>query len=229
MMGRKLTATQCNDIYFHSGRAETTCRVWRLLPAQFDDLVGFLLSEDSSRPAPFPILASNANRHRHDAWDAIALHHIFRDPWERKYPAMKPDDGRDVRSASDYPELEDWMQQLHDAAKAAPARELPWDASREQERMPWLGGEQAKQEEEQEGQVAEDTRVRRDSVSSHHSHPDSSQGRGSPRTPPSPSVALPATEHDEPTASTKPLPGEERDPAVHPHDGTSWDALGEDG
>lgn len=109
---------QCNNIYFHSGRQQTTFRVWRLLDTQFADLVDFLLSDNPAMPGSFPILASQANRHRHDPWDAIALHHVFRDPWERKYPLTKPVPTRDVRTAGDYPELDDMFNALQSANEA---------------------------------------------------------------------------------------------------------------
>ncbi|KAH6624779.1 hypothetical protein B0J18DRAFT_449986 [Chaetomium sp. MPI-SDFR-AT-0129] len=54
----------CNDIYFHSGRQDTTFRVWRLLDSQFNELAEFLLSEQPCAP-PFPVLVSYANKHRH--------------------------------------------------------------------------------------------------------------------------------------------------------------------
>ena len=83
---------------------KTTFRLWRPLDAQFDAFVGFLLSNESSPPSPFPLLVTDDNFRRHDPWDAIALHHIFRDPWERKVTPTKPPE-RDVRSTGDYPEL----------------------------------------------------------------------------------------------------------------------------
>ncbi|SPQ23100.1 247f220e-790b-4c41-a267-c208d96b1743 [Thermothielavioides terrestris] len=49
-----------------------------------------------SRPAPFPIEPSSANRQRHDPWDAMAWHQIFQDPWERKIPSRKPDSGGSI-------------------------------------------------------------------------------------------------------------------------------------
>ncbi|KAK4153797.1 hypothetical protein C8A00DRAFT_43360 [Chaetomidium leptoderma] len=93
--------SECKDIYFLSGRRRTTFRVWRLLDNQFNDMVEFLLSERPSTP-PFPLLASMENRHRHDPWHAIALHNIFRDPWERKFPSTAPET-RDVHAVGDYP------------------------------------------------------------------------------------------------------------------------------
>ena len=63
-------------------------------------------------PGPFPILASQANRYRHDPWDAIALHYVYRDLWERKFPSTKPVPTRDVRTVGDYPELDDMFDAL---------------------------------------------------------------------------------------------------------------------
>ncbi|KAK3290881.1 uncharacterized protein B0H64DRAFT_49151 [Chaetomium fimeti] len=111
------SGSECNDIYFHSGRQQTTFRVWRLLDDQFTDLVDFLLADNPPKP-PFPILASQANRHRHDPWDAIALHHVFRDPWERRFPSTKPEETRDVRTVGDYPELDDMFDALQSADEA---------------------------------------------------------------------------------------------------------------
>jgi hypothetical protein len=71
-------------------------------------------------PGPFPILASQANKHRHDPWDAIALHHVYREPWERKFPSTKPVPTRDVRTAGDYPELDDMFDALQSAGEAHP-------------------------------------------------------------------------------------------------------------
>ena len=105
---------QSIDVYFHPGRNWETFRLWRPLDARFNAFVDFLLSEGPSPPTPFPFLASDCNLHHHDPWDAIALHHIFRDPWERKVSPTKPPE-RDVRSTSDYPELIGRFAKLHEA------------------------------------------------------------------------------------------------------------------
>lgn len=94
--------------------------MWRLLDGQVNALTDFLLSPQPSPSSPFPILASDDNLHRHDPWDAIALHHIFRDPWERKIAPTKPDDGRDVRSTGDYPELAVLFTKLNEAWENSP-------------------------------------------------------------------------------------------------------------
>jgi hypothetical protein len=41
-------------------------------------MMSFLRPEDPSTP-PLSILSLQENRNRHDPWDAIVLHHIFRD------------------------------------------------------------------------------------------------------------------------------------------------------
>ena len=58
-------------------------------------LIDFLLAEDPPSKSPFPILATDENLHHHDPLDAIALHHIYRDPWERKIQLVKTNNGRD--------------------------------------------------------------------------------------------------------------------------------------
>ncbi|KAK4457230.1 hypothetical protein QBC42DRAFT_213158 [Cladorrhinum samala] len=121
LFDRGQSGTECNDVYFHSARLETTDRIWRLLDSQFDDLISYLLSESGSpRHPPFPIQASRHNRHRFDDWDAIAMHHIFRDPWERKFPLTKPNNGRDVITECDYPEQGDMLDRLDVLAEATP-------------------------------------------------------------------------------------------------------------
>ncbi|CAP67156.1 uncharacterized protein PODANS_1_21720 [Podospora anserina S mat+] len=110
LFDRGESAYECNDIYLHSGRVKAPSRIWKLLDSQFEGLVDFLMSADISTQEPpksFPILATRENLHRHDVWDAIALHNIYRDPWERKFPQTKPEEWRDVRSIGDHPELQD--------------------------------------------------------------------------------------------------------------------------
>ncbi|KAB5578811.1 hypothetical protein GE09DRAFT_1091117, partial [Coniochaeta sp. 2T2.1] len=111
---------ECRDVYFHSGRKRTTFRIWRLLDSQLSDLVEFLTSEEPPPSPPFPILASDHNLHRYDPWDAIAQHHIFRDPWERKIPTTKAEETRDVRSTGDYPELATMFTDLQQICQTSP-------------------------------------------------------------------------------------------------------------
>ncbi|KAK4247303.1 hypothetical protein C7999DRAFT_32280 [Corynascus novoguineensis] len=94
VFARGKSGTECNDIYFHSARADYTPRVWRLLDSQFNDLTEFLLSEQPSA-TPLPILPSDENEPRYNSWDAMAVYGIFRDPWERAIPSERPET-RDV-------------------------------------------------------------------------------------------------------------------------------------
>ncbi|KAK4247304.1 hypothetical protein C7999DRAFT_14649 [Corynascus novoguineensis] len=91
--------TECNDIYFHSAQEQYTPHVWRLLDSQFNDLTEFLLSEQPSA-APLPILPSEENEPRYNSWDAMAVHQIFRDPWERAISSERPED-RDCVAVGD--------------------------------------------------------------------------------------------------------------------------------
>jgi hypothetical protein len=60
------------------------------------------------------MFATDANLHRYDPWDAMAWHNIFRDPWERRIPDIKPEE-LDVCSTSDYPELGRLFSKVQDA------------------------------------------------------------------------------------------------------------------
>ena len=73
-----------------------------------------MLSKTPVEGFSLPLTATDKNRHRLDPWDAIALCHVFRDPWERRIPIQKPPE-RDVRSAGDYPELQDLFEQINEA------------------------------------------------------------------------------------------------------------------
>ena len=115
-------------MYFHPGRNEETFRLWRPQEAQFDSFVDFLLSNEPSRPVPFPLRVSDDNFSRHDPWDAIALHHIFRDPWERKVTRTKPPD-RDVRSSADYPEVQIMLTKMQEAWQAHDAKGIEAQSS----------------------------------------------------------------------------------------------------
>jgi hypothetical protein len=147
-------------------------------------MISFLLADNPSE-SPFPILPSQHNRHRHDPWDAIALHHIFRDPWERKVPPTKPEETRDVRSVHDYPELEDMFEQLNAAAQEY------WAAPMEQQAMAWMP-------EHHEGYGAEEPQLQTVGGEIQGAHDMASSGDDAnslrvvspPRTPPPASPAL---------------------------------------
>ena len=102
---RGLYGREARNVYFHSARKRVTARVWRLHDDQLDQFVDFLLATPSLLASPFPLLPTDENLYRHDSWDAIALHHIYRDIWERPVKQKRPDNGRDVVAVGDYPEF----------------------------------------------------------------------------------------------------------------------------
>ncbi|KFA60444.1 hypothetical protein S40285_08269 [Stachybotrys chlorohalonatus IBT 40285] len=81
-------------------------------------LVDFLLGKTSLDEFSLPLAATDENRYRLDPWDAIALYHVFRDPWERRIPLQKPAE-RDVRSTGDYPELQTWFGKIEETVQKA--------------------------------------------------------------------------------------------------------------
>lgn len=108
-------ATPEPNAYIHSGRAKITFRICQLLDSQQEQLLGLLLREriDSLGEAgngPLPILPSSENRTRVDQRDAIPVHKVYRDIWERAPPQqprlrMQQYMDRRVVSELDYPEL----------------------------------------------------------------------------------------------------------------------------
>lgn len=53
-------------------------------------------------PCPLPLSCERTSTLRVDEWDAMAIEHIYRDPWERKVPEEK--DYSTIRYNSfDYP------------------------------------------------------------------------------------------------------------------------------
>lgn len=81
-----------NDIYLHSGHRKETVRVWKLVEKQLNELVVFLTANADARgvvPCPIPISCIRTSEERVDSWDAMALCHIYRDPWERRLTPQK--------------------------------------------------------------------------------------------------------------------------------------------
>ena len=81
-------------------------RVWKLLEHQLSALLSFLTTDvqvsDGDVPCPIPMSCERTNIHRVDSWDAMAVDHIYRDPWERKVPPVK--DLESIRfNTFDYP------------------------------------------------------------------------------------------------------------------------------
>lgn len=111
------------NTYFQSCRKYATWRVWQLLDDQQEQLVRFLLATDATAFAPsnserdtgcdgpLPLMDSRANTVRMDPGDAIEVHKVYRDLWERQDPSPWADFQRKragrARSPDDYPEMED--------------------------------------------------------------------------------------------------------------------------
>ncbi|POS80607.1 hypothetical protein DHEL01_v200989 [Diaporthe helianthi] len=87
--------TECRAVYLHSGSRGETVRVWKLLDHQMEALLGFLKAESFSSSSrvqtscPLPLSCERTSTLRVDEWDAMALKHIYRDPWERKVTEKK--------------------------------------------------------------------------------------------------------------------------------------------
>lgn len=100
------------NVYFQSGRVNVTFRICQLLGTQQQELLNFLLTdaEQLQGTCPLPILPSGENRVRVDPVDAIPIHKVYRDPWEREEPKlryrMQQNMDSCTRSSLDYPEVD---------------------------------------------------------------------------------------------------------------------------
>jgi len=81
------------NIYLHPCRAKVTFRVTQLLDGQQQAFVDFLLAKPDPAvapgdtlpiPCPLPIIVDDRNRIRVSPEDALVLHCIYRDIWERR-------------------------------------------------------------------------------------------------------------------------------------------------
>ncbi|OBT97131.1 hypothetical protein VE01_04877 [Pseudogymnoascus verrucosus] len=98
-------------IYFHSNRKRVTYRIYGLLDSQKQQLLDFLLSEETPPAScPLPILGDDDNRQRVDPEEPIVDTGIYRDEWERKPPPRDKPDGRvrGVKDGLNYPTMDDW-------------------------------------------------------------------------------------------------------------------------
>lgn len=120
-------------MWFHSGRRKWTKRIWKPLDWQMEAMMELFttgstehatkagqelhdkLPETSKvfadrefKQSQFPFFCDIDNPTRHDDWDAMKFHHIYRDPWERKLPEQKFM-GCTVNSF-DYPGLQVWVE-----------------------------------------------------------------------------------------------------------------------
>ncbi|KAI1313266.1 hypothetical protein F5Y03DRAFT_406537 [Xylaria venustula] len=106
------------NVWFQCSRKRITYRVCQLLDGQQEALLGFLRKQDVSQDeCPLPILPNSKNRARMEPYDAIPVHKVYRDIWERPFPEeltplQRKGRNRDVKNALDYPEIEDRMEQL---------------------------------------------------------------------------------------------------------------------
>lgn len=66
----------------------------------------------------FPFFCDIDNLERHDEWDAMAIHNIYRDPWERKLPDEKIVPG--AINTFDYPEQGVLVSKVLEDMKTAP-------------------------------------------------------------------------------------------------------------
>lgn len=119
---------QVHSVWLHSGRRNWTKRVWQPLEWQLRAMSNFLSTgriSDAAEQArmremellprqvrymsksdwksAFPFFCDVDNLERHDAYDALAYHHIYRDLWERRIPTEKPPPT--TQNTFDYPEV----------------------------------------------------------------------------------------------------------------------------
>ncbi|KAI1070987.1 hypothetical protein LB507_011069, partial [Fusarium sp. FIESC RH6] len=99
---------ECKELYLHAGLLSGPYTLFPLTTEQFQSLLDFLLRDDSGTKKPenpLPLRATSRNKWRWSEWDAIALHHIFRDKYERSFSPSRP--RPDYRSSMDWPEIAD--------------------------------------------------------------------------------------------------------------------------
>ena len=78
------------NMYIQCCRRNVTYRVCQLLDEQQDSILNFLRTMDTSAMrSPFPILPGADNRSRIEPADAISIHQVYRDNWERSPPRRR--------------------------------------------------------------------------------------------------------------------------------------------
>ncbi|RNJ58394.1 hypothetical protein D7B24_004846 [Verticillium nonalfalfae] len=119
------------NAYIHCGRDRITYRICQLLDDQQSRLIEFLRSREKHPEerkertnGPLPILPSSDNRTRIDQGDAIPVHKVYRDIWERAPPQkprlrMQQYMDRRVLNELDYPELnfDEQMERFNNLSK----------------------------------------------------------------------------------------------------------------
>lgn len=97
------------NMYFQCNRRRTTYRICQLLDEQQQTLLDFLQKRDAnSADCPLPLLPDARNQVRIEPVDAISVHKVYRDVWERAAPRrrlrMQQYMGPDVINSLDFPE-----------------------------------------------------------------------------------------------------------------------------
>ncbi|KAK7431843.1 hypothetical protein QQZ08_001461 [Neonectria magnoliae] len=105
------TDKECKEVWIHGASVDGPRTLYPPTAEQFNSLVAFLLADTDSRgktPLPLPIHGTAQNRPRWRAYEAFVDNHIFRDRYERKMPAQRPEPTPPHRiTGVDWPELED--------------------------------------------------------------------------------------------------------------------------
>jgi hypothetical protein len=121
------------NAYIHPNRDKVTFRICQLLDDQQSRLLDFLTSEDGpatteTQDGPLPMLPNLTNRVRVDQIDAIPVHQIYRDLWERVDPPEPRSVSQSIRRCDrrielDYPEMESYeelQQRIKEASRRSP-------------------------------------------------------------------------------------------------------------
>ncbi|OAQ96772.1 hypothetical protein LLEC1_00647 [Akanthomyces lecanii] len=128
------SGTETHSVWLHSGRKGWTKRIWKPLDWQLramanffsgssaDTIVAEIANREQELPPRlleemnenwrliFPFFCDVDNPDRHDDYDAMAYHNIYRDPWERQLPPENPQPC--TQNTFDYPELQAVMEAI---------------------------------------------------------------------------------------------------------------------
>ncbi|KAF7536451.1 hypothetical protein G7054_g4584 [Neopestalotiopsis clavispora] len=74
------------NAFVDCSRYDVTYRTCQLLDEQQATLLRFMRDTESNMTCPLPILPTEKNRNRINPEDAIPVHQVYRDPWERSAP-----------------------------------------------------------------------------------------------------------------------------------------------
>lgn len=113
------------NAFMDCSRYNVTYRVCQLLDEQQATLLHFMRDTENSTTCPLPVLPTEHNRNRINPEDAIPVHQIYRDPWERSAPKklsrMQEFMGRHMISSLDFPEssVEQELKDLNERCQNA--------------------------------------------------------------------------------------------------------------